>query len=481
MDFPLFHLDFIGNRMVIATIAIVHVLINHSMAVGAMPLITLMEWYGYRTSDPRWDRLAYRLLAVCFIITTTVGAMTGVGIWLSASLVNPAAIGSLIRVFFWGWFTEWIIFVIEVSLILAYFLTWNNWGRRNKVGHIGVGLALSIFSWLTMAIIVAILGFMMDSGQWPVSQNFLRGVLNPIYLPQLMFRTPAAMVMAGVFCLFLSYFFTKRGDVFRKYAIRFAAGWTFVWTLPLLAGSWSYWMVIPDWMRANVPVALGTQAFEHWHDHLATIILVSAAVLPLIALWGMIKPTWLPRVALVVPFVLAIALMGYFERVREFIRKPDVIENYMYANGIRHADYPLLQEEGLLKHAPYVAHRQITDANRVQVGCDVFNIACTRCHTTTGVNGIVSKLTGLYGTGEWSHEAISGYIGNMHNVRIFMPPFPGNQAELGALTSYLIALREGGVPDLDGAQERGIVLPVTVRQSESAQSAVNAEEAASAG
>ena len=36
MDFPVFHLDFLGNRMLVAMIAVVHVMINHSLAVGAM-------------------------------------------------------------------------------------------------------------------------------------------------------------------------------------------------------------------------------------------------------------------------------------------------------------------------------------------------------------------------------------------------------------------------------------------------------------
>ena len=62
--------------------------------------------------------------------------MTGVGIWFSAALVNPAAIGSLIRVFFWAWFVEWLVFVAEVGLILIYYLTWRGWGRRHKRLHI---------------------------------------------------------------------------------------------------------------------------------------------------------------------------------------------------------------------------------------------------------------------------------------------------------------------------------------------------------
>ena len=171
MDFPLFHLDYIGNRMLIAVVAVTHVLINHALAVGAMPLITLLEWWGYKTGNQAWDRLAYKLLGFCFVITTTVGALTGVGIWFSASLVNPASIGSLIRVFFWGWFIEWIVFVTEVSLIVAYFMLWKKWQGEKKKRHIALGVTLSASSWATMAIIVAILGFMMEPGEtWETSR-----------------------------------------------------------------------------------------------------------------------------------------------------------------------------------------------------------------------------------------------------------------------------------------------------------------------
>ena len=455
MDFPLFHLDFFGNRMLIAVIAILHVFINHALAVGAMPLITLLEWRGYRTGEVAWDRLAYRILAVCFIITTSVGALTGVGIWFSASLVNPAAIGSLIRVFFWAWFTEWIVFVTEVALILVYFLTWKGWGARNKRKHIVVGAVLSAASWGTMAIIVAILGFMMDSGTWPQQPSFLHGVLNPIYLPQLLFRTPYAMVAAGLFALMLVWFFTEKGGAFRPRAIRFVAIWVVVWLPLCLGGALAYWFAIPDYMRSNFPVALATQAFENWHTALGWIIAGAAGLILCVVALAALVPKRFPRVALAMPFVLCVLLLGYFERVREFVRKPYVIESYMYANGIRRDAYPMLAEDGLLAHATYASVREINDENRLVAGEDVFRIACTRCHTTTGVNGVVAKLTNLYGEPPWNASVVSTYLSNMHNTRPFMPPFPGNEVERDALTAYLLSLPEAGTA-LRGAQSAGV-------------------------
>ena len=97
MDFPVFHFDWLNDRFLIAVIAIIHVLINHGLAVGFVPFVTWLEQKGVmqggpdQITDPAWDNMAYKLMWVAFIITTTIGAMTGVGIWFSAALVSPAS------------------------------------------------------------------------------------------------------------------------------------------------------------------------------------------------------------------------------------------------------------------------------------------------------------------------------------------------------------------------------------------------------
>ena len=453
MDFPLFHLDFLGNRMLVAVIAVLHVCINHSLAVGAMPLVTVLEWWGHRTGNGRIDQLAYRILTVCFVLTTTVGALTGVGIWFSTSLVNPAAIGSLIRVFFWAWFVEWLVFVAEVVCIMTYYLTWKRM-RDHKHAHIAVGIVLSAFSWITMAIITAILGFMMDPGSWMTEESFLSGVFNPIYLPQLAFRTPVAMAAAGWLALFLAYFFTRHDLDLRRRTVRLLSLWCLGWLPLVAAGALWYRSVIPQWMTANVPVALGTQRFAQWYEQLLISMAAMIAVVLVVALAGAITPRWVPRVALLVPFAATLVLLGSFERVREFIRKPYVIGGYMYANGIRVDDYPLLQEEGLLRHATYTAVREVTEENRVVAGHEVFRIACTRCHTAGGINAVTDRLYDLYGDGSWDRDTIKYYILGMHTARPYMPPFPGTDIEAGALADFLIDLRQRPEPVI-GAQRGG--------------------------
>lgn len=476
MDFPVFHLDFLGNRWLIATIAILHVLINHGLAVGMMPLVAAMEWYGWRRGDARWDRLAYRILFFCFLITTTVGALTGVGIWLSVSLVNPYSIASLIRVFFWAWFTEWLVFITEVCLILAYTLTWKKWTARGgvwKVRHLWLGVALAVFSWITMAIIVAILGFMMDPGNWLAERGFWTGVFNPLYLPQLAFRTPLAAAMAGLIALFLILVFTRKGDGFRHQAVRAVALWTLAAAPLVLLAGWWYYAAVPAAMKDNLGVSLGTLAFAEWRDRFLLIAAIAVATILVVAQIAVARPQRLPKLALVVPFLAVLWITGHFERVREFIRKPYVIGQYMYANGLRVEDYPLLQRDGLLAFATY--SNPLTEAEtaglpaglsaieraewlaRLQDGKDVFVNACSRCHTTRGVNGVTAHLQRMFGDRPWTPELTAGYVEAMHDAQPYMPPFPGNARELQRLGDYLEHLQRNAAP-LAGAQSNGVTV-----------------------
>jgi len=460
MDFPIFHIDFIGNRLLIAVDAILHVLINHAFAVGALPVVALLEFFGIRSKDPRWDNLAYRLLKIIFILTTTVGALTGVGIWFSAALVNPAAIGSLIRVFFWGWFTEWIVFVCEVSLIMAYFLSWQTAERspESKLKHLRLGIFLAAFSWITMAIIVAILGFMMDPGSWLTERTLLSGVLNPMYFPQLALRTTLAMVMGGITMICLSYLYTRNDREFRTLVTSAISRWSGAWLLGLILASIWYYRVIPDHMLANIPVAFATQEYVGWNGRLKVLLIVGLIYVGRI-LWVSVKrPGQVHGAKYLLSAVLLFAMLGQFERVREFIRKPFIIGNYMYANGIRVEDYPLLQRDGILQHATYAGIREVTADNQASAGREVFEQACTRCHTVNGVNSIRAQLKNMYGDKPWQSEAIAAYVENMHGARYFMPPFPGNKAELNALAVYLASLQKRAAA-FNGVQINGIPKP----------------------
>jgi len=476
MDFPMFHLDWLNDRFLIALIAILHVFINHGLAVGFIPFITRLEQQGVRYSrseeitNPEWDLMVHKMMKVGFIITTTLGAMTGVGIWLSVSVVSPTSIASLIRVFYWAWFTEWLVFVTEVVLILIYFLTWKNSNKslKAKLRHIKFGWFLSIFSWVTMAIIVSILGFMMDPGNWNNNHSLLNGFTNPIYLPQLLFRTPTAMLVAGVFGYLLTTIFSKRNTSIRAFAVKQSSRWILFWAPLSLAGAVFYYKAMPQAMKENMSTAVGTLEFAQYYELLKWMIIGAVSTVLVIAIAGIWKPKKIRFSMVLIPCIMAFAFLGIFERVREFIRKPYVIGGYMYSNLLRKEDYPLYKKDGILKYATYVSTPEVTEGNKIEAGRNVFIITCSRCHTTQGINSIVGVFERMYGKGKPFDEAsLAAFTKGMHNGRTFMPEFPGNKKELDALAAYIKHLQQTG-DVIEGAQNEGI----TVNPNQSVEAVV---------
>lgn len=472
----MFHFDWLNDRFLIAIIAILHVIINHGFAVGFIPYVTRLEQQGvlnsgaHQVTDPEWDAMVYKMMKVAFIITTTLGAMTGVGIWLSAALVSPASIGSLIRVFFWAWFTEWIVFVTEVVLIMIYFLTWKNSNKsiKAKVRHIRFGWFLSIFSWITMALIVAILGFMMDPGNWNTNHSLVDGVLNPIYLPQLFFRTPTAMVVGGTYGLFLVTIFARKNPALRKRAIKSSAKWILIWLPIALVAAIIYYRVMPSAMTANMSTAVGTMDFAQYYEVLKYVIIGAIAIVAIAAVIALTKPSMIKISTAIIPFLAIIFFLAIFERVREFIRKPYVIGGYMYSNLLRVEDYPLYKRDGILKYATYTSTPEVTESNKLEAGRNVFILTCSRCHTTQGINSIVGVFERMYGAGKsFDETSIAAFTKGMHNGRTFMPEFPGNKKELDALAVYIKHLQQTG-DVIEGAQNEGI----SVNPNQSVESTV---------
>jgi len=466
MDFPMFHLDWLNDRFLIAIIAILHVFINHGLAVGFIPYITRLEQQGVMNSGPdqitnlEWDNMVHKMMKVGFIVTTTLGAMTGVGIWLSVSVVSPSSIASLIKVFYWAWFIEWLVFVTEVVLILIYFLTWKNSNKslKAKLRHIRFGWFLSVFSWITMAIIVSILGFMMDPGNWNNQHSLINGFTNPIYIPQLLFRTPTAMLVGGIFGYLLSTVFTKKNTTLRARAVKQSSIWILIWAPLSLIGAIYYYRALPQAMVENMSTAVGTLEFAQYYDLLKWIIIGAVSTVLIISLLGIWKPKKIRFAMVLIPCIMAFGFLGIFERVREFIRKPYVIKGYMYSNLLREEDYPLYKRDGILKYAIYTSTPEVTESNKIGAGRNVFILTCSRCHTTQGINSIVGVFEKMYGPGKpFDEGAIAAFTKGMHNGRTFMPEFPGSKKELDALSAYIKHLQQTG-DVIEGAQNEGIVV-----------------------
>ncbi|MDB5096676.1 MAG: Cytochrome [Cyanobacteria bacterium RYN_339] len=416
MDFPVFEFPYLGTRYLIALIAVLHVVINHGAAIGGSLVTVLLERKGFRDGDPRYEALAYRLAAVFFVLTTTVGALSGVGIWFSTMVGQPAAIGSMLRIFFWAWFLEWIVFVVEVALVMVYFLTWRTF--QDKRTHLRVGWAYVAASGATMAIITGILGFMLTPGAWHGDHSLWSAFLNPTYLPQLVLRSGLALGLGASLALVLTRWLAPAD--FQAEASRYLGRFFFA-AVPLIAlGGMAYLFVLPDAVRGLVPTALVTSRFIPYVQ--ASYAINAVICLALLGFGWQARRRALPIVGRLAAFVALVCLLGQFERVREFARKPYMIPGYMYANGLREADRAKYDRDGILAHARY------PDAHP---GRAVFKLECASCHTLGGMNDPSVPLKGQ------SAAAIDPFIASLHEVHPFMPPFMGTAKERRALAEFL--------------------------------------------
>jgi mono/diheme cytochrome c family protein len=139
-------------------------------------------------------------------------------------------------------------------------------------------------------------------------------------------------------------------------------------------------------------------------------------------------------------------VMGGAEWVREDLRKPWVIGDYMYVNGVRAAPaapddafaIDRVRQRGILETALWarnVPNSGDAVADDVSRGREVFRLTCSACHTEDGYLGMRPLVRGVSAAA--AHRTIGRLDGWRHRR---MPPFAGNEAEQRALAAYLATL-----------------------------------------
>ncbi len=127
-------------------------------------------------------------------------------------------------------------------------------------------------------------------------------------------------------------------------------------------------------------------------------------------------------------------MTGSSEWVREAIRKPYIIYDYMYANSIRVENTPTIQAQGALASSKWAKVSAVTPENRIEAGKEVFRLLCSSCHTVDGYNAIRPFIKG------WPEDYIREQLAQLNVLASVMPPFQGNAAERDALAGWLATL-----------------------------------------
>lgn len=421
MNYPVWELDVFGGGLLIALIAIFHVYIAH-FAVGGGLFLVLTERKGYRDNSPAIVEYVRKHAKFFLLVTMVAGSMTGVGIWFTISLLNPAATSILIHNFVFGWATEWVFFLIEIVSLFIYAYTFDRLDRKT---HLLMGWIYFGAAWMSLFIINGIIDFMLTPGNWLENQSFWSGFFNPTFWPALFFRTALALIFAGLFGLLTA---TRIQDTeLRHRLVRHCSLYLLLPFALLLGSAWWYKSALPPELRTTI-----FQLMPEMQPYIKGFVFISA----ILFLGGLLMAVRLPRCmscsGAAIMVIIGLMYMGCFEFIREGGRRPYIVHNYMYSNSILQKELETVRRQGVLKTAKWTQRKQVTRENLLDSGKDLYNLLCLSCHSTGGLLNDIKPMTENYTP--WGLENMVGAIDRFHP---YMPPFAGTRLEAKALAYYI--------------------------------------------
>ena len=337
MNYPVWDVPVLGSGLIVAIIAIVHMLISH-LAIGGGAFLFVAELWSDRQADGARVREWLHKYATYFLVYTTVfGAVTGVGIWFAIQLANSEATSLLIHQFVFAWAIEWVMFLGELTTLYLYYYGWKTNSRGMQRFLAG---AYFVIAWLSLFIINGILTFMLTPGEWTLgSGDIVAGFFNPGYVPSLLLRTVVMFLLGGLFGVIIGTKISADSDLKER-----VIGFSVKWVLPAAVLApflmWWYWTTLPEntvAMTTDGIVGVGGGNLAAITRHLLLVIVASALIL-IGTLIVAIKPRAATTGGALALFLIAqLGILGA-EFFREMARKPYVVHGVLYSNSLWSAD-----------------------------------------------------------------------------------------------------------------------------------------------
>lgn len=410
MEYPFWNSS-IGYGLLMAAIAVTHVFVSH-FAIGGGLYLVVSEHLARKKND--LARLAHlkRLSKFFILLTLVFGALSGVGIWFIIGLINPAATEFLIRTFVWIWAIEWCFFVIEIAAALVYYYGWEKLSPKD---HLIVGWIYFGSAWLSLFWINGIVTFMLTPGDWLTTGALFDAFWNPTFWPSLILRTGVCVMLAGLYTSVVAT--REKATDLRHSLLRYNSVWTIVGVVITVASFSWYFNSLPGNLGAiaeeMMPAVMSNWSASYWYA-------ITAGAVALI--FGLALPRLQHTAVAALALLAGFGWFARFELVREEIRKPYVLYDVMYANGVDPAFADKYQDEGYL---PSIEYRTGNDAK------DLTFHACRSCHTLDGYRALKPALDGT------DPEFIAGVIRGAHTTIGNMPPFLGTEEEVQKIANFI--------------------------------------------
>lgn len=441
MHYPWWHVPFLTAPMLIAIVAVVHVLVSH-YAVGGGLFLAIETAHAYKLRHA--DYLEYLRQHAWFFVLLTVafGAITGVGIWWTIGLASPLATEMLIHAFVFGWAIEYVFFVLEIASAFIFFYYW---GRLDPRTHRQIGYIYAWSAWISLVLITGITGFMLNPGSWPENHNFWLGLLNPQFLPQVLARTGGSILLASLYVYAHAAFKVKDVSLRNLIEKRSARPALFGAAL-IVAGGLAWYALLPESAKAALVAASALNVM------MMLIFGITVAVFIMLYLGPYRNPGWLSPGFAIFFLAFGLAAVATGEFIREAVRKPFVVYNVVLSNQIYPEEIPLLRSNGYLEggiwtrayikanHPFLITNNEIDERtlgdlppdDQAKLGAVLFMHHCGDCHAgADGYAGVGPMIRG------YTPEMLLEVVQNPEKRHFFMPPWCGTPEEAGLLAKYL--------------------------------------------
>jgi cytochrome bd-type quinol oxidase subunit 1 len=448
MNYPFWEIPILGSGWVIGIIAIFHMMIA-LFAVGGGLYLPMAERKAMRMPEGQlrtdWLNQLAGFSKFFLVLTAVFGTVSGVGIWFAIGLTHPEATSTLIHNFVFAWAMEWVFFLVELTTIIVYY---NTWDRIDPKLHLAVGWCYAGASAFTLIIINGILTFMLTPGDaWLAvagtgheAGKFWYAFFNPTYWPSLFLRACVCCALAGIWALITA----SRIDGNKHPALKTTmVQWSVKWLVPSFVATpflliWYLWMV-PASQQALLTLGIdtiGSGTFSIITRIALLIIVTSATIVGVAYFLAYRNPIDFNLSHAIAILLLALIATASGEYAREMLRKPYVIGNWMYSNGVRVPYVSRINQEGYLAHSNWVWNDSTSSYSR---GEAIFRGECGSCHTLAGYRPLKYLLAGR------DRANISSFITMLHDYkpdspyRRYMPPMVGTKQDIDDLADFLNA------------------------------------------
>lgn len=431
MDIPAYPINDFGPAMkglVIGGMGILHVFLAQ-FAIGGGMLMCYFQWLAQTGRLPTARKFINEFFLYLVLVSFVLGALTGVGMWFTTIQVSPRTIGVMVHEFHWVWATEWTFFCTEV---LSGYLFYRYRRELTDSARLSLLVVYSIAAWFSLFWINGILSWQLTPGSFFEEGSVWAGFFNPSFYPSLIFRTVVAMTIAGLAATLVSNLVPGLSREERTDLIHHASHFLAPMAVMPVLGLW-YFLAIPVDSRTYV---LGGSAAMTLFFSLGV---ACSLMIGCYAIFGLLRRhLYINAATSGLLLVLALLATAGGEFVREGVRKPYTIREYLYSNSIAEDEVQWLREVGCTTNDPYpIPNAESYPDPQLVLGAKVFRNQCSVCHTINGANG----LTHL--TGTWTPSQLRLNISQLQRTKPFMPPFAGTPTELNALVEWIRWTNEG--------------------------------------